>query len=285
MGRQQKNRIVALAQRGTAIDGREELRNVLTLPYRWDVGILGDARAVLKDILEVLKSQSTKRSYKQGEYFKEIQALRRQWEEELEEQRNSDPMSIARVLKEVRHFLERDAIVVSSAGLPQELVHQQLPMYLPRTYISSGGYSTMGFGVPAAIGACLGAPGRIIVAIVGDGGFQMTIQELGTIAQENLPVKILLLNNNFLGMVRQWQQMFYEKRYSFVQLDNPDFIHVANGFRIPGKKITKREELKLGLKHLLKSQGPFLLEVVVGKEDNVFPMMPTGASVEEMRLE
>ena len=143
----------------------------------------------------------------------------------------------------------------------------------------------MGFGLPASMGAQLGAPNRTVVAAIGDGGFQMTIQELGTIAQNKLPVKIILLNNHFLGMVRQWQQLFFEKRYSFTELQNPDFITIARGFGIPGHKVDVRSDLETGVQKMIDHDGPYLLEVTIEKEDNVFPMVPTGASVSDIILE
>jgi len=151
--------------------------------------------------------------------------------------------------------------------------------------VSSGGLGTMGYGLPAAMGAQLAAPERTVVTMIGDGGFQMTIQELGTIAQNKLPVKIVLLNNNFLGMVRQWQQLFFEKRYSFTELINPDFLMIAKGFGIEGQKVTQRENLEQAIQEMVDFDGPYLLEVVVEKEDNVFPMVPAGASVSQIILE
>jgi len=142
----------------------------------------------------------------------------------------------------------------------------------------------MGFALPAAIGAKFGAPKRTVVAIIGDGGFQMTIQELGTIMQSGIDVKIIILNNNFLGMVRQWQQLFHEKRYSFVDITSPDFVQVAKGYHIEGRKVSERDELQRALKEMLDHKGSYLLEVMVGKEDNVFPMVPQGCSVAEIRL-
>jgi acetolactate synthase I/II/III large subunit len=143
----------------------------------------------------------------------------------------------------------------------------------------------MGFGLPAAVGAQIGAPDRTVVTFIGDGGFQMTMQELGTIAQEKIPVKIVILNNNFLGMVRQWQELFFEKRYSFTELVNPDFIKLAEAFGIPAKKVVKCADLESSIDEMINTKGPYLLEVVVEKEDNVFPMVPTGASVAEIILE
>ena len=143
----------------------------------------------------------------------------------------------------------------------------------------------MGFCLPASMGAKFGAPEKEVIAIIGDRGFQMTIQELGTIMQYQIPVKIVILNNNFLGMVRQWQQLFFDKRYSFTELDNPDFVAIGKAYRIESHKVEKRENLEQALKDMLNHKGPYLLEVVVEKEENVFPMVPTGAGVGEMRLE
>lgn len=142
----------------------------------------------------------------------------------------------------------------------------------------------MGFGLPATIGAKFGAPDRTVVAIIGDGGFQMTLQELGTIMQSEINVKILILNNRFLGMVRQWQQLFHDKRYSFVDIASPDFVTVAKGYGIAGKSIDKRKDLHQAVKDMLDHKGSYLLEVFVGKENNVFPMVPQGCSVAEIRL-
>jgi acetolactate synthase I/II/III large subunit len=154
-----------------------------------------------------------------------------------------------------------------------------------KSNITSGGLGTMGFALPAAIGAKLGKPERPVIAIIGDGGFQMTIQELGTILQWKIPVKIIILNNNFLGMVRQWQQLFFDKRYSFTEIVNPDFVAIAKAYSIEARKVETRESLDNALQQLLDyEEGAYLLEIVVAKEENVFPMVPTGASVSEIRL-
>jgi acetolactate synthase-1/2/3 large subunit len=153
-----------------------------------------------------------------------------------------------------------------------------------KSNITSGGLGTMGFALPAAIGAKYGAPDRTVVAIIGDGGFQMTLQELGTIMQTGIDVKILILNNRFLGMVRQWQELFHSKRYSFVDIESPDFVQVAKGYRIAGASVSKRDELKNSLQEMLDHDGSYLLEVMVGKENNVFPMVEAGTSVSEIRL-
>jgi acetolactate synthase-1/2/3 large subunit len=153
-----------------------------------------------------------------------------------------------------------------------------------RSSVTSGGLGTMGFALPAAIGAKFGAKDRPVVAVIGDGGFQMTLQELGTIMQFDVNVKIIILNNNFLGMVRQWQQLFHDRRYSFVNITSPDFVTVAKGYGIAGKSISKREGLKAALSEMLEHKGAYLLEVMVGKENNVFPMVPQGCGVAEIRL-
>ena len=153
-----------------------------------------------------------------------------------------------------------------------------------RSNITSGGLGTMGYALPAAIGAKFGAPEREVVAIMGDGGAQMNIQELGTIMQFKPNVKILILNNSFLGMVRQWQELFHEKRYSFTDIQSPDFVQVAKAYNIDGRQISKREELREGLKQMLDNPSSFLLEVAVLHEDNVFPMVPQGKGVAEIVL-
>ncbi|MGG5488342.1 thiamine pyrophosphate-dependent enzyme, partial [Gaetbulibacter sp. PBL-D1] len=153
-----------------------------------------------------------------------------------------------------------------------------------KSNITSGGLGTMGFALPAAIGAKMAAPNREVVAIIGDGGYQMTIQELGTIFQTRVPVKIVVLNNDFLGMVRQWQQLFFDRRYASTELVNPDFVQIAKGYHIDAKRVTKREELADAVKEMIASDSAYFLEVCVEKEDNVFPMIPTGASVSDVRL-
>ena len=178
-----------------------------------------------------------------------------------------------------------EAILVTDVGQQQMIAARYFQFKHSKSVVTSGGLGTMGYGIPAAVGAQLGAKDRTVVTFVGDGGFQMTLQELGTIVQNKLPVKIVLLNNNFLGMVRQWQQLFFEKRYSFTELTNPDFIMIANGFGMPAHKVTSREQLADGIQKMIDHEGPYLLEVVVEKEDNVFPMVPAGASVSDVILE
>ena len=150
--------------------------------------------------------------------------------------------------------------------------------------ITSGGLGTMGFALPAAIGAKLGAPERDVVAFIGDGGFQMTIQELGTILQTKVPVKIVVLNNQFLGMVRQWQELFFDKRYAETTMINPDFVKIVEGYGIKARRITKREQVKDAIAEMMASNEAFFIEAVVEKEENVFPMIPSGATVSDIRL-
>lgn len=177
-----------------------------------------------------------------------------------------------------------DAVVVTDVGQHQMVTSRYYPFKHPRTNITSGGLGTMGFALPAAMGAKLGVPEKQVIAIIGDGGFQMTLQELGTIMQYQIPVKIIVLNNNFLGMVRQWQALFFEKRYSFTEMKNPDFAGIVKAFSIPAHKVEDRKDLANALKELLAERGPSFLEVVVEKEENVFPMVPAGAGIAEIRL-
>ncbi|MET0462510.1 MAG: biosynthetic-type acetolactate synthase large subunit [Chitinophagaceae bacterium] len=195
-----------------------------------------------------------------------------------------DILTMGEVLKELNALTNGDAIIVTDVGQHQMVACRYAKFNKTRSNVTSGGLGTMGFALPAAIGAAYGDPSRKTVAIIGDGGFQMTLQELGTIMQFKPDVKILILNNQFLGMVRQWQQLFHEKRYSFVDITSPDFVQVAKGFGIPGKSISKREDLQSSLKEMLDNKGSFLLEIMVGKENNVFPMVPQGRGVAEIVL-
>ncbi len=196
----------------------------------------------------------------------------------------SDIMTMGEVIKTLNELTNGDAIIVTDVGQHQMVTCRYAKFNHTKSNITSGGLGTMGFRLPAAIGAKMGAPERTVIEIVGDGGFQMTIQELGTIMQYQPEVKIIILNNNFLGMVRQWQQLFNDKRYSFVDIQSPDFVQVAKGYGIAGKSIKDRKDLKTALQEMLNHKGAYLLEVMVGKENNVFPMVPQGCSVSEIRL-
>ncbi|MBX3256210.1 MAG: biosynthetic-type acetolactate synthase large subunit [Chitinophagaceae bacterium] len=193
-------------------------------------------------------------------------------------------MTMGEVLDVLNELTKGDAVIVTDVGQHQMVACRYAKFNKTRSNVTSGGLGTMGFALPAAIGAKFGAKNRQVVAIIGDGGFQMTLQELGTIMQFDVDVKIIILNNNFLGMVRQWQQLFHDKRYSFVNITSPDFVMVARGYDIEGKSISKREELKSALQEMLEHKGSYLLEIMVGKENNVFPMVPQGCGVAEIRL-
>ncbi len=196
----------------------------------------------------------------------------------------TDDLTMGEVIKLLNELTNGDAIIVTDVGQHQMVTCRYAKFNETKSNITSGGAGTMGFALPAAIGAKFGAPHRTVVAVIGDGGVQMTIQELGTIMQTETNVKILILNNQFLGMVRQWQQLFHDKRYSFVDIASPDYVMVAKGYRIEGQRVSERENLKAALKTMLNHNGAYLLEVMVGKENNVFPMVPQGCSVAEIRL-
>jgi acetolactate synthase-1/2/3 large subunit len=193
-------------------------------------------------------------------------------------------LTMGEVINQLNVLTKGEAIIVTDVGQHQMVACRYAKLNHTRSNITSGGLGTMGFALPAAIGAKFGAQDKTVVAVIGDGGFQMTIQELGTIMQSGIDVKIIILNNQFLGMVRQWQELFNERRYSFVDITSPDFVAVAKGYYIDGQKVTEREKLVAALKTMLDHQGSYLLEVMVTKENNVFPMVPQGCSVSEIRL-
>ncbi|HZV69373.1 MAG TPA: biosynthetic-type acetolactate synthase large subunit [Saprospiraceae bacterium] len=194
-------------------------------------------------------------------------------------------IKMAEVVFLLNEFTSGDAVVVTDVGQHQMVTSRYFHYKNPRTNVTSGGLGTMGFALPAALGAKLGTPDKHVIAIIGDGGFQMTLQELGTISQYNIPVKIVVLNNEFLGMVRQWQQMFFEGRYSFTEMNNPDFVKLNQAYGITARKVIDRADLPGAIQEMLDHEGPYFLEVKVEKEENVFPMIPTGAAVSDMILE
>ena len=258
------------------IDPSEVDKNVKTTVPVW-----GDC----KETLPLLTGLIEQKVYPQWlQKFKEYQ--QKEEEKVIYDELNptSDTLTMGEVIKELNELTKGDAIIVTDVGQHQMVACRYAKFNQTKSNITSGGLGTMGFALPAAIGAAYGDPSRTTVAIIGDGGFQMTLQELGTIMQFKPKVKIIILNNQFLGMVRQWQQLFHEKRYSFVDITSPDFVQVAKGFGIDGKSISKREDLITALKKMLEHDGSYLLEVMVGKENNVFPMVPQGRGVAEIVL-
>ncbi len=195
------------------------------------------------------------------------------------------PLLMGEVVRKVSEAANNEAILVTDVGQNQMFGCRYFKYTKPRSVVTSGGCGTMGFGIPAAMGACYGAPERTVCMFCGDGGFQMTIQELGTIMENRIPVKMILLNNNFLGNVRQWQYMFFNKRYSFTPMVNPDYEKIAEGYNIPCRTVVERKDLDEAIKEMLSTDGPYLLQCAVKEEDNVLPMTPPGANVDEMLLD
>ena len=211
---------------------------------------------------------------------------RQEVEQVIEKELNptTTEMTMGEVIKQLNEITKGEAVIVTDVGQHQMVACRYAKLNNTRSNVTSGGLGTMGFALPAAIGAKFGAQDRTVVAIIGDGGFQMTCQEMGTIMQSGIDVKIIILNNRFLGMVRQWQELFNSRRYSFVDIQSPDFVALAAAYRIPGKMIDDRKDLPSALNEMLNNKGSFLLEVMVTKENNVFPMVPQGCSVSEIRL-
>ena len=238
-----------------------------------DAPVVGDAKAALKALLPLVKKANHSewraefKKYDDEEYDKITK-------KDLFHEGNQIKMGEAVAL--LSDKTKGEAVVVTDVGQHQMITNRYYRFKKRNSIVTSGGAGTMGFALPAAFGAKVAVPHREVVAVIGDGGFQMTLQELGTIAQSGLPVKIIILNNNFLGMVRQWQQLFFDNRYSFVELQNPDFITIAKGFGIEGHKVSDRSLLSESLDTLLNSDKPYLLEIVCEKEENVFPMVPAG---------
>ncbi len=194
-------------------------------------------------------------------------------------------LTMGEAIESINKYSKGDAVIVTDVGQHQMVACRYAKFNYSQSNLTSGGLGTMGFALPAAIGAKMGVPEREVVAIIGDGGYQMTIQELGTIFQTQVAVKIVVLNNDFLGMVRQWQQLFFDKRYASTEMTNPDFVTIAKGYHIEALRVSKRNKLDSAVKEMMLSKKPFFLEICVEKEDNVFPMIPSGASVSDIRLE
>jgi acetolactate synthase I/II/III large subunit len=245
------------------------------------VGVWGDCKETLPLLTELInKNEHSVWLQKFSDFMKE------ETEAVINEELNptTDKLTMGEVINVLNELTEGHAIIVTDVGQHQMVACRYAKFKESKSNITSGGLGTMGFALPAAIGAKFGAPDRMVVAVIGDGGFQMTIQELGTIMQSKVDIKILILNNEFLGMVRQWQQLFHDKRYSFVDITSPDFVLVAKAYGIAGDCVSEREKLKGALTTMLNHKGSYLLEVMVGKENNVFPMVPQGCSVAEIRL-
>ncbi len=259
------------------IDPAEIDKNVKT-----DVAVLGDAKESLAKLLPLLNANSHQDWHNR---FKELYQVEFEKVIKNDIHPTKEGLTMGEVLKEINIQSKGEAAIVSDVGQHQMIACRYAEFNKSKSNITSGGLGTMGFALPAAIGAKMAAPEREVVAIIGDGGYQMTIQELGTILQTRVPVKIVVLNNEFLGMVRQWQQLFFDKRYASTEMTNPDFVTIAKGYHIPAKRVTKREELAEAVKEMIASEDAYFLEVCVEKEDCVFPMVPAGAAVSDIRLE
>lgn len=259
------------------IDPSEINKNV-----KVDLAVVGDCKQTLKSVSELVEETTHQawidgfKPYAEKEYNKVIEpAIHPQ----------SGPLLMGEVVRAVSEATQHKAILVTDVGQNQMFGCRYFKYTEGRSLVTSGGCGTMGFGLPAAIGATFGAPERTVCMFCGDGGLQMTIQELGTIMEQKAPVKIILLNNNYLGNVRQWQYMFFNKRYSFTPMLNPDYEKIAEGYGIPVRTVTQREELHDAINEMLQTEGAFLLQCAVKEEDNVLPMTPPGANIDEMLLE
>ncbi len=258
------------------IDQAEVNKNIAA-----DVPVIGDAREVLEDLLPLVNENNHE------EWIGEFLALRAIEEEKVSQEElfpEKEGLTMPEIIRRVSEKTKGEAILVTDVGQHQMAASRYFGFNKTRSNVTSGGLGTMGFALPASLGAKLGVPDREVVAVIGDGGFQMNMQELATIRQTHAAVKIVILNNNFLGMVRQWQQLFFDRRYSFTEMENPDFVKLGEAFHIPSARVSERGDVDAAISKMLESEGPYLLEVMVEKEDNVFPMVPTGAAVSEIRL-
>ena len=247
-----------------------------------DVAVMGNVKHTLKEILPHLQIKTYPNWLKR---FKELDSI--EFDKVIDDEINPTKpgLTMGEVIKTINANSGGEAVIVTDVGQHQMIACRYAEFSQSKSNITSGGLGTMGFALPAALGAKMGAPEREVVAVIGDGGFQMNIQELGTIFQTQAAVKIVILNNDFLGMVRQWQQLFFDKRYASTEMVNPDFVKIAEGYFIDAKRVTERKEMTAAVVEMMKSDRPYLLEVCVEKENNVFPMIPSGASVSDIRLE
>ena len=258
------------------IDPAEVNKNI-----KVDIAVLGDAKKSLNEILKIINKKTHKKWLNE---FKKLYKI--EYEKVIHNDLNpvKDGLTMGEVMKEINLQTKGNAAIVSDVGQHQMIACRYSDFNISKSNITSGGLGTMGFALPAAIGAKMACPEREVVAVIGDGGYQMTIQELGTVFQTKAAVKIVVLNNDFLGMVRQWQQLFFDKRYASTEMVNPDFVKIAEGYYLKARRVTERKDLADAVEEMIKSNEPYFLEVVVEKEANVFPMIPTGSSVSEIRL-
>ena len=259
------------------LDPAEVNKNVLA-----DVVLLADCKISLK----ALNDRVEEKTYPQWlQRFDELDAIEHEKVIHSDLNPSKTGLTMGEAIAMINKHSNGDAVIVTDVGQHQMVACRYAKFNQSKSNVTSGGLGTMGFALPAAIGAKMGAMDREVVAVIGDGGYQMTIQELGTIFQQHLAVKIVVLNNDFLGMVRQWQQLFFDKRYASTEMVNPDFVTIAKGFQIEAKRVKERKDLDLAVQEMMTSKKPYFLEICVEKEDNVFPMIPTGASVSDIRLE
>ena len=259
------------------IDPSEINKNV-----KADVPILGNCKDSLNLLFKKVKQNNFSSWIKR---FKELDKIEYNKVIKRDLYPDKQGLTMGEAIESINKYSKGDAVIVTDVGQHQMVACRYAKFNSSQSNLTSGGLGTMGFALPAAIGAKMGVPEREVVAIIGDGGYQMTIQELGTIFQTQVAVKIVVLNNDFLGMVRQWQQLFFDKRYASTEMLNPDFVTIAKGYNIDAIKVSKRDKLDSAVKEMMLSKKPFFLEICVEKEDNVFPMIPSGASVSDIRLE
>ena len=247
-----------------------------------DVPVIGNCKESLKMITDKINKRSHEKWISKFDDLMKIE-FDKVIKSDLNPTKNG--LTMGESIIAINEFTRGDAIIVTDVGQHQMVACRYANFIKSKSNITSGGLGTMGFALPAAMGAKMGAMEREVVAVIGDGGYQMTIQELGTIFQLQIPVKVVILNNDFLGMVRQWQQLFFDKRYASTEMINPDFVTIAKGYYIDAERVKNRKDLKPAVKRMIKSKKPYILEVCVEKEDNVFPMIPSGASVSDIRLD
>ena len=258
------------------IDPAEVDKNV-----KADLPVLGNCKESLKLLLPLVEKKSHPKWMQRFDDLMKIE-IKEVIDKDLRPKKEG--LSMGEVIVSINKYTKGDAVIVTDVGQHQMVACRYAEFIRSKSNVTSGGLGTMGFALPAALGAKMGAPEREVVAVIGDGGYQMTIQELGTIFQTQAAVKIVVLNNDFLGMVRQWQQLFFDKRYASTEMVNPDFVTIAKGYFLDAKRVDKRKNLDAAVAEMIASDKPYFLEVCVEKEDNVFPMIPTGASVSDIRL-